>query len=118
MKEKNDLFALKDKGSGNWSIKNYKSDENNAEIMNSPEESLSYESIGNHNFLVIDEINRGNLPKIFGELLNAFEYRDENISLQYSDKPLSVPSNLIFLGTMNSTDKSVGRMDAAIKKKV
>ena len=114
---KNDLFALKEKGSGNWSIKNYKSEEDNAEIMNSLEESLSYESIGNHNFLVIDEINRGNLPKIFGELLNAFEYRDENISLQYSDKPLSVPSNLIFLGTMNSTDKSVGRIDAAIRRR-
>jgi hypothetical protein len=75
------------------------------------------ESFGSHDFLIIDEINRGNLPKIFGELLNAFEYRDENISLQYSDKPLSVPSNLIFLGTMNSTDKSVGRMDAAIRRR-
>ena len=114
---KNDLFALKEKGSGNWSIKNYKPEGDNAEIMISPEESLSYESIGDHNFLVIDEINRGNLPKIFGELLNAFEYRDENISLQYSDKPLSVPSNLIFLGTMNSTDRSVGRMDAAIRRR-
>jgi hypothetical protein len=114
---KNDLFTLKEKGSGNWSIKNYKSEEDNAEIMNSPEESLSYKSIGNHNFLVIDEINRGNLPKIFGELLNGFEYRDENIGLQYSDKPLSVPSNLIFLGTMNSTDKSVGRMDAALRRR-
>ncbi len=75
------------------------------------------ESFGSHDFLIIDEINRGNLPKIFGELLNAFEYRDENISLQYSDKPLSVPSNLIFLGTMNSTDKSVGRMDAALRRR-
>jgi 5-methylcytosine-specific restriction endonuclease McrBC GTP-binding regulatory subunit McrB len=114
---KNDLFALKEKGSGNWSIKNYTSEEGNTETTTSPEENLSYESIGNHNFLVIDEINRGNLPKIFGELLNAFEYRDENISLQYSDKPLTVPSNLIFLGTMNSTDKSVGRMDAAIRRR-
>ena len=75
------------------------------------------EHFGSHDFLIIDEINRGNLPKIFGELLNAFEYRDENISLQYSDKPLSVPSNLIFLGTMNSTDKSVGRMDAALRRR-
>lgn len=114
---KNDLFELKEKGSGNWAIKNYESGEDNAETMNSTEESLNYESIGNHNFLVIDEINRGNLPKIFGELLNAFEYRDENIGLQYSDKPLSVPNNLIFLGTMNSTDKSVGRMDAALRRR-
>ena len=75
------------------------------------------ESFGSHDFLIIDEINRGNLPKIFGELLNAFEYRDENIKLQYSDMPLSVPSNLIFLGTMNSTDKSVGRMDAALRRR-
>lgn len=77
----------------------------------------TFESFGSHDFLIIDEVNRGNLPKIFGELLNAFEYRDENISLQYSDKPLSVPSNLIFLGTMNSTDKSVGRMDAALRRR-
>ena len=77
----------------------------------------TFESFGSHDFLIIDEINRGNLPKIFGELLNAFEYRDENISLQYSDKPLSVPSNLIFLGTMNSTDKSVGRMDSALRRR-
>ena len=48
--------------------------------------------------LIIDEIN-GNLPKIFGELLNTFEYRDEPISLQYSDEPLSVPTNLIFLSS-------------------
>jgi hypothetical protein len=75
------------------------------------------DSFGSHDFLIIDEINRGNLPKIFGELLSAFEYRDENIRLQYSDKPLSVPSNLIFLGTMNSTDKSVGRMDAALRRR-
>ena len=76
-----------------------------------------FEHFGSHDFLLIDEINRGNLPKIFGELLNAFEYRDENIGLQYSEKPLSVPSNLIFLGSMNSTDKSVGRIDAALRRR-
>ena len=76
-----------------------------------------FEHFGSYDFLLIDEINRGNLPKIFGELLNAFEYRDENIGLQYSEKPLSVPSNLIFLGSMNSTDKSVGRIDAALRRR-
>ena len=76
-----------------------------------------FEYFGSYDFLLIDEINRGNLPKIFGELLNAFEYRDENIGLQYSEKPLSVPSNLIFLGSMNSTDKSVGRIDAALRRR-
>ena len=75
------------------------------------------EQFGNYDFLLIDEINRGNLPKIFGEMLNAFEYRDEKISLQYSEEPLTVPSNLIFLGTMNSTDKSVGRLDSALRRR-
>jgi len=75
------------------------------------------EHFGNYDFLLIDEINRGNLPKIFGEMLNAFEYRDEKISLQYSEEPLTVPSNLIFLGTMNSTDKSVGRLDSALRRR-
>ena len=111
---KHDLFTLKEKGSGNWAIKDF-----NLQGYKeyNKEQSFSFENYGNYNFLIIDEINRGNLPKIFGELLNAFEYRDENISLQYSDKPLSVPSNLIFLGTMNSTDKSVGRMDAALRRR-
>jgi len=87
------------------------------EISEKDSEVQDVEHFGSHDFLIIDEINRGNLPKIFGELLNTFEYRDENISLQYSDKSLSVPSNLIFLGTMNSTDKSVGRIDAAIRRR-
>jgi len=111
---KHDLFILKEKGSGNWEIKDFNMQ--GYEEYNK-EQSFSLENYGNYNFLIIDEINRGNLPKIFGELLNTFEYRDENISLQYSDKPLSVPSNLIFLGTMNSTDKSVGRMDAALRRR-
>ena len=103
--------------SGFWEILGLADLEINSEKDVAPNKLGRFESFGSHNFLLIDEINRGNLPKIFGELLNAFEYRDENISLQYSDKPLSVPSNLIFLGTMNSTDKSVGRMDAAIRRR-
>ena len=52
--------------------------------------------------MVIDEFNRGNLPKIFGELLNVFEYREEEVSLQYVDtetgtRNVKVPNNIYFL---------------------
>lgn len=100
-------------------IRTFETDHSNPiySILNQGENN-NYESFGSYDFLIIDEINRGNLPKIFGELLNTFEYRDEPISLQYSDEPLSVPTNLIFLGTMNSTDKSVGRIDAALRRRL
>ncbi len=103
---------------GVWKLTKPDESLNGDKLHNVEGNELMYtESFGNFNFLIIDEINRGNLPKIFGELLSAFEYRDEPITLQYSEKPLVVPSNLVFFGTMNSTDKSVGRMDAALRRR-
>nr|MDA8359439.1 AAA family ATPase [Actinomycetota bacterium] len=68
--------------------------------------------------LLIDEINRGNLPRILGELLYALEYRGEPIRLMYSvDKPLNLPRNLLVLGTMNTADKSIGLIDAALRRR-
>jgi MoxR-like ATPase len=68
--------------------------------------------------LVIDEINRGNLPKIFGELLFLLEYRKEKVQLQYSpDDPFSLPQNLYLIGTMNTADRSIALVDAALRRR-
>jgi MoxR-like ATPase len=67
--------------------------------------------------LVVDEINRGNIPKIFGELLFLLEYRDKPIALQYSDELFSLPPNLYVIGTMNTADRSIALVDAALRRR-
>ena len=68
-------------------------------------------------FLVIDEINRGNLSKVFGELYFLLEYRDEEIRLQYSNKPFSLPENFYIIGTMNTADRSIALVDLALRRR-
>ena len=70
--------------------------------------------------LVIDEINRGNLAKVFGELYFLLEYRDEAISLQYrqdSKDDFSLPPNLYIIGTMNTADRSIALVDLALRRR-
>ena len=68
--------------------------------------------------LIIDEINRANLAKVFGELYFLLEYRDSAISLQYSpDKEFTLPENLFIIGTMNTADRSIARVDAAMRRR-
>lgn len=68
--------------------------------------------------LIIDEINRANLAKVFGELYFLLEYRDESISLQYSpDKEFTLPQNLFMIGTMNTADRSIARIDTAMRRR-
>ena len=68
--------------------------------------------------LVIDEINRANLAKVFGELYFLLEYRDESIRLQYSStKPFRLPPNLFIIGTMNTADRSIAKIDAAMRRR-
>lgn len=68
--------------------------------------------------LIIDEINRGNLAKVFGELYFLLEYREEVISLQYSpDQEFSLPRNLFVIGTMNTADRSIALVDAAMRRR-
>ena len=67
--------------------------------------------------LVIDEINRGNVAKVLGELYFLLEYRDEAVNLQYSHEPFQLPTNLWFIGTMNTTDRSIALVDAALRRR-
>jgi len=68
--------------------------------------------------LIIDEINRANLAKVFGELYFLLEYRNDRIRLQYSpDKWFTLPPNVFFIGTMNTADRSIALVDAAIRRR-
>ena len=68
-------------------------------------------------FLVIDEINRGNLAKVFGELYFLLEYRDAELRLLYSDEPFVLPDNLYIIGTMNTADRSIALVDLALRRR-
>ena len=68
--------------------------------------------------MAIDEINRGNLPRVLGELLFLLEYRDQSVqTLHRPDTPFSLPKNLWFIGTMNTADRSIALVDAALRRR-
>jgi MoxR-like ATPase len=68
--------------------------------------------------LVLDEMNRGNLPRIFGELYFLLEYRDRDVSLMYSpDERFRLPEGLRIIGTMNTADRSVALLDQALRRR-
>jgi 5-methylcytosine-specific restriction protein B len=68
--------------------------------------------------LIIDEINRANLAKVFGELYFLLEYRDQSIALQYSPSTtFTLPDNLFVIGTMNTADRSIALVDAAMRRR-
>nr|WP_308057816.1 AAA family ATPase [Streptomyces sp. LBUM 1486] len=68
-------------------------------------------------FLIIDEINRANLAKVFGELYFLLEYRKKAIRLTYSDEDFALPRNLFIIGTMNTADRSIALVDAAMRRR-
>ena len=73
---------------------------------------------GQRHVMIIDEINRGNLPRVLGELLFLLEYRDESVQTLYRpEKPFSLPDNLWFIGTMNTADRSIALVDAALRRR-
>ncbi|MEO0641584.1 MAG: AAA family ATPase, partial [Bacteroidota bacterium] len=71
--------------------------------------------------LIIDEINRANLPAVLGELIYALEYREYPVDSMYehpdSGNKIVLPPNLYIIGTMNTADRSVGQIDYAIRRR-
>ncbi|MEV1022018.1 DUF4357 domain-containing protein [Streptomyces sp. NPDC050264] len=68
-------------------------------------------------FLIIDEINRANLAKVFGELYFLLEYRKKSVRLTYSGDDFRLPPNLFVIGTMNTADRSIALVDAAMRRR-
>lgn len=71
---------------------------------------------GNEFVIVIDEANRANLPRVLGELMFLFEYREQSVRLQYSGE-FALPRNLRFVGTMNTADRSIRSIDVALRRR-
>ena len=73
----------------------------------------------NKYFFIIDEINRGNLSKIFGEVLMMIEksYRETKVKLAYSGEEFTIPDNLYLIGMMNTADRSLAMIDYALRRR-
>jgi 5-methylcytosine-specific restriction enzyme B len=67
--------------------------------------------------LILDEINRTDVSRLFGELFSALEYRNTEIKLSVGDLKMAIPSNLYFIGTMNEIDFSLERIDFALRRR-
>jgi len=93
---------------------NYKDKFSKLEIPQIPKPELK------NYVLVIDEINRANLPSVLGELIYALEYRGESVNSMYAideDSSIILPENLYIVGTMNTADRSIGHIDYAIRRR-
>ncbi|MCX6048114.1 MAG: AAA family ATPase [Chloroflexi bacterium] len=67
--------------------------------------------------LIIDEINRANLARVFGELMVLLEYRAKQIPLAGGDEPFGIPPNVYLIGTMNTADRSIALVDHALRRR-
>ncbi len=73
---------------------------------------------GRRHLMIIDEINRANLPKVLGELLFLLEYRGESVRTLYRpEDAFQLPKDLWFIGTMNTADRSIALVDAALRRR-
>lgn len=72
---------------------------------------------GRTHVLLIDELNRANIPKVFGELLFLLEYRGEQVVPLYRPDGFQLPDNLLVIATMNTADRSIASIDAALRRR-
>lgn len=73
---------------------------------------------GRRHLMIIDEINRANLPKVLGEMLFLFEYRNTPVRTLYRpDDPFELSKDIWFIGTMNTADRSIALVDAALRRR-
>lgn len=78
----------------------------------------AHDAPGGRHLMIIDEINRANLPKVFGELLFLLEYRDTPVRTLYRpDEPFELSKDIWFIGTMNTADRSIALIDAALRRR-
>lgn len=101
--------ALQDNGQAGFELKD-------GPLLRAAKQAAQDESGAPH-FLVIDEINRGNLAKVFGELYFLLEYRDAKMQLQYGGESFALPENLYIIGTMNTADRSIALVDLALRRR-
>ncbi|WP_051062186.1 AAA family ATPase [Ilumatobacter nonamiensis] len=67
--------------------------------------------------MIIDELNRANIAKVFGELYFLLEYRDDAVEVMYGGEPFTLPKNLYFMCTMNTADRSIALLDSAMRRR-
>lgn len=97
-----------------------RADGNGFRLVNGPLVEIAEKAQADRNntyVLVIDELNRGNVARVFGELYFLLEYRDQPARLLYREEQFRLPPNLFVIGTMNTVDRSIALLDSALRRR-